>query len=220
MATLSVVNASGRSVGQHQLDERVFDGSVHIEAIRQTVMNYLANQRVGTASTKMRGEVSGGGKKPWRQKGTGRARAGTTRSPLWRHGGVTFGPKPRSYRYEIPKKVKRLALKATLNAKLQDEGIVVLESLQLEEAKTKRLASLLRSVGASHGAMIVVEASDERLQRASRNIPDLLVRTAGSVHPYEIIRCKKLVVTPASLSLLSERLAGQADPVEESSVHA
>jgi len=220
MATLSVVNASGRSVGQHQLDERVFDGSVHIEAIRQTVLNYLANQRVGTASTKMRGEVSGGGKKPWRQKGTGRARAGTNRSPLWRHGGVTFGPKPRNYRYEIPKKVKRLALKATLNAKLQDEAIVVLESLQLEEAKTKQLVLLLQSVGAPHGALIVAEASDERLQRASRNIPDLLVRTAGSVHPYEIIRCKKLVVTLASLSLLSERLAGQADPVEESPVHA
>lgn len=222
MATVPVVDAAGRAVTELTLDERVFNGTVHTEAIRQTVVNYLANQRIGTASTKTRGEVSGGGKKPWRQKGTGRARAGTIRSPLWRHGGIIFGPKPRDYRYAVPKQVRRLALRSSLNAKVQEGALVVVESLSLEAPKTKLLAALLRAVGASGGALIVTDLPDERLMRAARNLPGVLVRTAGSVHPYDVLRYRTLVTTSAALAQVVTRLAGQADPVEdeEAPVHA
>jgi large subunit ribosomal protein L4 len=222
MAIVPVLDAAGRAAGQVTLDERVFDGIVRTEALRQTVVNYLANQRIGTASAKDRGEVSGGGKKPWRQKGTGRARAGTIRSPLWRHGGVTFGPKPREYRYAVPKKIRRLALKSSLNAKVQEERLVLVESLQLEAAKTKLLAALLTAIGAIDRALIITESPDERLVRAARNLPGILVRTADSVHPYEVLRSPKVVTTAAGLSQLVERLIGQADAdaVEETPVHA
>ena len=165
MAEIEIYNIKGKSVGKIELDKDIFNGKVNEPILHQVIRMYEANQRQGTASTKTRSEVSGGGRKPWKQKGTGRARAGTIRSPLWRGGGIVFGPHPRDYSYQVPKSVKRLALISSLNAKLNDKNMIVIDEIKLDKAKTKEIAAALRNLKAEKKPLLVLEEKNEGGQR-------------------------------------------------------
>jgi len=209
MAELAIYNTKGQSVGKVELDKKVFSGEVNEAILHQVIRMYEANQRQGTADTKTRSEVRGGGKKPWKQKGTGRARAGTSRSPLWRGGGKIFGPHPRDYSYSVPKSVKRLALIASLNAKVNDNDMIVLEDLKLEKPKTKEFAAMLGRIKAQQKPMIVLESKDQAVVRASRNIGNLLLRDYKALNAYEILKQKKVVITHKALEALTKLLVKQ-----------
>jgi large subunit ribosomal protein L4 len=167
---------------------------------------YSANQRQGTASTKTRGEVSGGGKKPWRQKGTGRARAGSTRSPLWRGGGKIFGPHPRDHHYDIPKKVKRLAFLSSLNSKLNENRIKCIEALAIEEPKTKRFRQVIDALKLKGRSLFVVDALNENIKRASHNIAEVSVKGYRDFNTMDVLGCDDLVISKAALEKLPERI--------------
>jgi large subunit ribosomal protein L4 len=184
---ISVLNTQGKEVSKLELDANVFDGKVRNSLMHQAVVIHLANQRMGLASTKTRGEVSGGGKKPWRQKGTGRARVGSTRSPLWRKGGITFGPKPHSFRKDLPNRMKILALKSALNSKLNDKEMIVLEGLKINSPKTK-------------------DFFDKNLKFSCRNLPNVDVDAAASLNTYYALDCKKLIFTKEALEIVEERI--------------
>jgi large subunit ribosomal protein L4 len=194
---------SGEEHGRVSLAEEVFGVRPNGHVVYETVKAYLANQRQGTAKAKTRAEVRGGTRKPWRQKGTGRARAGTVTSPLWRHGGRIFGPRPRDYRMEIPKKIRRLALKSALSDRAQDGRILVLESLDLREAKTKEVAAFLKAneLGGK-SCLLVVEAYDEKVARAARNIPRLSVRVWDELNAHDVVRSEWLVITKSALEAM------------------
>lgn len=209
MAELAIYNIKGQSVGKVELDKKVFDGQVNEAILHQVVRMYEANQRQGTADTKTRSEVRGGGKKPWKQKGTGRARAGTSRSPLWKGGGKIFGPHPRDYSYSVPKSVKRLALISSLNAKVNDNDMVVLEDLKLEKPKTKEFAAILGKIKAEQKPLIVLEGKDQAVIRASRNIAALLLRDYKALNAYEVLKQKKVVITHKALEALTKQLVKQ-----------
>jgi len=208
MATLvDVVNAQNETVDQCELPEAIFAATVKPHLLHEVVRMQLATRRQGTADTKGRSEVSGGGKKPWKQKGTGRARAGTTRSPLWRHGGTIFGPHPRSYAYEVPKAVKRQALLAALTTKAQAGAIRVLESLSLERPNTKAMAGLLKGAGVAGKALVVLPARDETLEKSARNLPAVRVLTVQGLNVYDVLNADTLVLTPEGVHTLREVLA-------------
>ncbi|MDD5073026.1 MAG: 50S ribosomal protein L4 [Candidatus Omnitrophica bacterium] len=209
MAEIEIYNIIGKSVGKIELDKDIFNGEVNEPILHQVIRMYEANQRQGTASTKTRSDVSGGGKKPWKQKGTGRARAGTTRSPLWRGGGKVFGPHPRDYSYEVPKSVKRLALISSLNAKLNDKDIIVLDDIKLDKPKTKEIAAALRNIKAEKKPLLVLEEKNETVVRASRNIANLLLRDYKSLNAYEVLKQQKLVLTQKALAALTKMLVKQ-----------
>lgn len=209
MAELAIYNTKGQSVGKVELDKKVFSGEVNEAILHQVIRMYEANQRQGTADTKTRSEVRGGGKKPWKQKGTGRARAGTNRSPLWKGGGKVFGPHPRDYSYSVPKSVKRLALISSLNAKVNDNDMIVLEDLKLEKPKTKEFAAMLGKIKAEQKPMIVLESKDQAVVRASRNIGNLLLRDYKALNAYEILKQKKVVITHKALEALTKLLVKQ-----------
>ncbi|MDD5310633.1 MAG: 50S ribosomal protein L4 [Candidatus Omnitrophica bacterium] len=209
MAEIEIYNIKGKSVGKIELDKDIFNGEVNEPILHQVIRMYEANQRQGTASTKTRSDVSGGGKKPWKQKGTGRARAGTTRSPLWRGGGKVFGPHPRDYSYEVPKSVKRLALISSLNAKLNDKDIIVLDDIKLDKPKTKEIAAALRNIKAEKKPLLVLEEKNETVVRASRNIANLLLRDYKSLNAYEVLKQQKLVLTQKALAALTKMLVKQ-----------
>lgn len=196
---------SGEEHGRVSLAEEVFGVRPNGHAVYETVKAYLANQRQGTAKAKTRSEVRGGTKKPWRQKGTGRARAGTVTSPLWRHGGRIFGPRPRDYRMEIPKKIRRLALRSALSDRAHDGRILVLESLELREAKTKQMAAFLKANDlAGKSCLLVIDAFDERVIRAARNIPRLSVRVWDELNAHDIVRNEWVVITKSALEALQK----------------
>jgi large subunit ribosomal protein L4 len=189
-----------------ELPSEIFGIKPNTDVLFESVRMYLANHRQGNASTKARGDVRGGGAKPWRQKGTGRARAGTVRSPIWVGGGVVFGPKPREYRYSLPKKVRKLALKSALSVRAQEGGVTVLEKLVLEEAKTKRMAEIINRLEQERGCLVVVKEEDQSLVRASRNLPRVRVMRARDLNSYDVLQFPHLVLTQDALNELVEWL--------------
>ena len=204
---LVVLSIAGEEVERVNLDAQVFDGKVNHALMHQAVVAYLANQRKGLANTKTRGEVSGGGRKPWKQKGTGRARAGSTRSPLWKGGGVSFGPKPHSFHHDLPKKMKIQALKSALNAKLNDSEILVVNEFKLVSHKTKDFAAIVDNLKlAETKLMVVVNGLDNDIKLATRNIPKVNIQEANNLTTYEALNCKRLVFAKDALTIVEDRI--------------
>jgi large subunit ribosomal protein L4 len=208
MATLvDVVNAKNETVDRCELPEAIFSAPVKPHLLHEVVRMQLAKRRQGTAETKGRSDVSGGGKKPWKQKGTGRARSGSSRSPLWRHGGTVFGPHPRSYEFGVPKAIRRQALLAALTSKAQAGAVRVLESLGLERPSTKAMAALLKGAGVAGKALVVLPARDETLEKSARNLPAVRVLTVQGLNVYDVLKADTLVLTPEGVHTLREVLA-------------
>ncbi|MDD5194749.1 MAG: 50S ribosomal protein L4 [Candidatus Omnitrophica bacterium] len=204
---VNVMNAKGKEVEKISLDARVFDGQINDALMRQAVVAYLANQRKGLASTKTRGEVRGGGRKPWRQKGTGNARVGSIRSPLWRKGGITFGPKPHSFHKELPKRMKVFALKSALNAKLRDSQIIVLDELAMKSPKTKDFFALVKNLKLENStSCFVIAKVEDNVKLASRNIEKVSCEKASDLTAYTALDCKALVFTKDSLKEVEARV--------------
>ncbi|MCD8050963.1 MAG: 50S ribosomal protein L4 [Clostridiales bacterium] len=203
MPKANVYDFSGNQTGEIELNEAIFGIEPNEAAVHAVVKNHLANCRQGTQSALTRAEVSGGGKKPWRQKGTGRARQGSTRSPQWTHGGIVFAPKPRSYRYTLNKKLKRLALKSVLSDKAQNGRVFVIDSLEMDEIKTKKMVNLLGAVEAGK-SVVVTDGVNENVVLSSRNIPGVVTTPADILNVYDIVNAKSLVVDKAALATIEE----------------
>ena len=204
MPTANVFDMSGKQVGTIELSEAVFGIEPNKAVLHASVKNYLANQRQGTQSALTRAEVSGGGKKPWRQKGTGHARQGSTRAPQWTHGGIVFAPKPRSYRYVLNKKVRRLALKSVLSAKAAEGSLVVIDAIKQDAIKTASFRKFLDAVKVEGKAVVVTPAVDQIIVKSARNIPGVLTTPANQLNVYDILNAKFLVVDQAALSKIEE----------------
>ena len=203
MPKANVFNMAGQQVGEIELSEAVFGIEPNEAVVHEVVKNHLANCRQGTQSALTRAEVSGGGKKPWRQKGTGHARQGSTRAPQWTHGGIVFAPKPRDYSYTLNKKVKRLALKSALSAKAAEGAILVVDELKLPEIKTKAMKGFLDAVGAGKSVVITPEV-EENVVKSARNIPGVVTTTAKILSVYDIVNAKQLVIDKAALAIIEE----------------
>ena len=202
-----VYNMSGEQVGEIELSEAVFGIAPNQSVVHDVVKNHLANKRQGTQSALTRAEVSGGGRKPWRQKGTGRARQGSTRAPQWTHGGIVFAPKPRDYSYTLNKKTRRLALKSALSAKAAETAIVVIDEIKMDAPKTKEFAAFLKAVGVEGKALVVTAAVDANVVKSGRNIPGCEVTFANLLNVYDIVNAKKLVLDKAALQKIEEVFA-------------
>ena len=203
MPQINVMDITGKIVGEMELSENTFGQPVNQHVLHEVVKAHLANCRQGTQSALTRAEVSGGGIKPWRQKGTGRARQGSTRSPQWRHGGVVFAPKPRDYSLHVNKKVKRVAMKSALSGKVLDNELVVFDKIDLAEAKTKEMVKALKAVNVEK-ALIVLPESDASVERAARNIPGVKTTLVGTLNVYEILKYKNLVLTQDAVKKIEE----------------
>lgn len=203
--SVPIYNAKGKEVGNFSFNKTIFTGAVNKGVLYQAVRMYNANRRQGNASTKTRGDVSGGGKKPWRQKGTGRARAGSTRSPLWRHGGVIFGPHPRDYHYGIPKKVKRLALLSSINSKLNENRIIGMDAVKVEEPKTNKFKAILEALKLKGKSLFIVEGVDENVLRASRNLQEVSIKNYKDFNTMDVLTCDNMVMSRPALEKLPER---------------
>ena len=206
MPKANVYNMAGQQVGEIELAEAIFGIEPNQSVVHDVVKNHLANCRQGTQSALTRAEVSGGGKKPWRQKGTGRARQGSTRAPQWTHGGIVFAPKPRSYRYTLNKKVRRLALNSVLSAKAAEGSVLVVDGLNLDAIKTKDMAAFLGAVGATKAVLVTPEVN-VNVVKSARNIPGMVTTTAKILSVYDIVNAKQLVVDKAALSIIEEVFA-------------
>ena len=204
MPTVSVVNMKGAEVGTMELNEAVFGIEPNVSVMNDAVKCYLANQRQGTQSALTRAEVSGGGKKPWRQKGTGHARQGSTRAPQWTHGGIVFAPKPRDYSYTLNTKVQRLAMKSALSSKVADQEIVVLESLSMDEYKTKVVADMLKAIGAEKKVLIVLPEVDAKVIASAANIPGVKTAQVNTLNVYDILNADKFVVVKDAVAKIEE----------------
>lgn len=204
MSKVSVYDMNGNAVSELELNDAVFGIEPSEYAMHQAVVNYLANQRHGTQSTLTRTEVSGGGKKPWRQKGTGHARQGSTRSPQWRHGGVALGPKPRSYSYTLNKKVKRLALLSALSSKAQENEIVVVDSISTDGYKTKTIVNMLKALGVDGKALIVLDGINSQVIKSAANIPGVKTTQVNTLNVYDILNYDKFVVVKNAVSKIEE----------------
>ena len=207
MLKTNVYDMNGKQVGEVELSEAVFGIEPNESVVHDVVKNHLANCRQGTQSALTRAEVSGGGKKPWRQKGTGHARQGSTRAPQWTHGGVVFAPKPRDYSYTLNKKVRRLALKSVLSAKAQTENLVVIDEIKMDEIKTKKFAGFLSAVNADSKALVVTAEVNENVVLSARNIPGVKTTFANLINVYDILNAKKLVLDKAALEKIQEVFA-------------
>ena len=207
MAKFNVVDMNGQRVSEIELSDAVFGITPNEKAVHIAVVNFLANQRQGTQNTKIRMEVSGGGKKPWRQKGTGHARQGSTRAPQWTHGGIVFAPKPRSYSYVLNKKVKRLAMKSALSAKAAAGEIIVIDSIKMDAIKTKDFRAFLSAVKADGKSLVVTPAKDEIVIKSARNIPGVETAMAGLINVYDILKAKYLVLDKEALAVIQEVFA-------------
>jgi large subunit ribosomal protein L4 len=205
MPTVDVFNVNRDVVGQMELQDQIFAVPVKPHVLHEVVLYQLAKRRAGTAKTKGRSEIRGGGKKPWRQKGTGRARAGTSRSPLWRGGGTIHGPVPRSYDYQIPKKVRRLALKMALTQKLLDQELTILESLSLERIKTKDFAGILSRFD-MRKTLVIIPTQDDVVEKSARNIPKVKVLRSEGLNVYDLMNYHHLLVTRDAVQSIEERL--------------
>ena len=203
MPNVALYDIKGQNIGDIALSETVFGQPVNTAVLHEVVVAHLANCRQGTQSAKTRSEVSGGGKKPWRQKGTGRARQGSTRSPQWRHGGVVFAPKPRDYTIRVNKKVKRLAMKSALSSKVEGNELIVFDALNIEAPKTKEMVKVLKAVDVNK-ALIVLADKDDAVERASANIEGVKTTLVGTLSVYEILKYEKLILTKASVEKIEE----------------
>ena len=204
MSKTFVYDMSGKQVGEIELSAAVFGVEPNAAVVHDVVKNHLANCRQGTQSALTRAEVSGGGKKPWRQKGTGHARQGSTRAPQWTHGGIAFAPKPRSYSYVLNKKVKRLAMKSALSAKAQEGNIVVIDSIKMEEIKTKTIVNMLNALGADRKVLLVLPEKDEKVILSARNIPGVKTALVNTLNVYDILNCDKFIVVKDAVAQLEE----------------
>ena len=207
MLKTNVYNMSGELVGEIELSEAVFGVTPNQSVVHDMVKNHLANLRQGTQSALTRAEVSGGGRKPWRQKGTGRARQGSTRAPQWTHGGIVFAPKPRDYSYTLNKKSRRLALKSVLSAKVAEANLIVIDEIKMDAPKTAAFAKFLKVVGAEGKALVVTAAADQNVVKSGRNIPGCEVTFANLINVYDVINANKLVVDKAALAKIEEVFA-------------
>ncbi|HZJ77352.1 MAG TPA: 50S ribosomal protein L4 [Clostridia bacterium] len=204
MPNVSVFDTKGKKVSEIELSEGVFGIEPNVSAMHLCVVNYLANQRQGTQSTLTRSEVRGGGRKPWRQKGTGRARQGSTRAPQWTHGGIAHGPKPRDYGFSINKKVRRLALKSALSSKVADEEIIVLDKIALESIKTKEVVNILNALEVGKKTLIVLPEKDEIVYRSARNIVGVKTTLVNTLNIYDILNCDTMIVLKDAVSKIEE----------------
>ena len=207
MSTIKVLNMSGAEVGTVELSDGIFGIEPNQAVVHEVVKNHLANRRQGTQSALTRAEVSGGGKKPWRQKGTGHARQGSTRAPQWTHGGIVFAPKPRDYSYSVNKKIKRLALKSVLSAKAAEGKIIVVDSIAMDAPKTKDFATFLNAVKAEDKAYIVMPEVAANVVKSARNIPGIVTTTATILSGYDILNAKTLILDKAALATIEEVFA-------------
>ena len=204
MPNVQVVDMQGKNVGSVDLADSIFGIEPNAAVMHQMVVSYLANQRQGTQSALTRSEVSGGGRKPWRQKGTGRARQGSTRAPQWYHGGVVFAPKPRDYRFSVNKKVKRLAMKSALSSKAQADEIIVIDKIAFDEIKTAKAAEMLSAVGSERKALIVLPEVDEKAIKSARNIPGVKTAQVNEMNVYDILNADKLIIAKDALTKIEE----------------
>ena len=204
MANVKVYDMNGQPVSDLELNDAVFGIEPNAVVMHAAVVNYLANQRQGTQSTLTRTEVSGGGKKPWRQKGTGHARQGSTRAPQWTHGGVALGPKPRSYSYSLNKKVKRLALLSALSSKCADNDIVVVDAIKADEFKTKTIVNMLKALGVNEKALIVLDSVDQKVIKSAANIPGVKTTQVNTLNFYDILNYNKFIVVKGAVAKIEE----------------
>ena len=204
MPNIEVLDMTGKKVGDVELSESVFGIEPNTVVMHQMVVNYLANNRQGTQSALTRSEVSGGGRKPWKQKGTGHARQGSTRAPQWTHGGVVFAPKPRSYRFTVNKKVKRLAMKSAFSSKLKDSQLVVVDAVTVDTFSTKTIAAMLNAIGADKKALIVLDSVDTKVINSARNIPGVKTAQVNTLNVYDIMNTDKLVIVKNAISKIEE----------------
>lgn len=204
MPTLKVLNMAGNEVGEVTLSDLIFGIEPNESVMHQMVVNYLANQRQGTQSALTRSEVSGGGRKPWRQKGTGHARQGSIRAPQWRHGGVVFAPKPRDYSFSVNKKVRRLAMKSAFSSKVIDNSIIVLDSINLDTFKAKDIVNMLKAVNANSKPLIVLANNDLKVVNSARNIPGVKTAGVNTLNVYDILNCNSLIIVKDAVSKIEE----------------
>ena len=204
MPKVTIYDMTGKSVGERDLSDAIFGIDPNKVVLHAVIKNYLANQRQGTQSTLTRTEVSGGGKKPWRQKGTGHARQGSTRAPQWTHGGVALGPKPRSYRYSLNRKMRVLAVKSALSAKVLENELVLVDDIKVDSYRTKTIVEMLRALGADRKALILTAEADPKLVGSARNIPGVKTTIVGSLNSYDILNSGKLILSAAAVDKLEE----------------
>ncbi|MBM7650355.1 large subunit ribosomal protein L4 [Bacillus ectoiniformans] len=207
MPKVTLLNQGGSQVGELELNDSIFGIEPNESVVFEAVMMQRASMRQGTHKVKTRSEVRGGGRKPWRQKGTGRARQGSIRSPQWRGGGTVFGPTPRSYSYKLPKKVRRLAIKSALSSKVADQNILVLEALSLDAPKTKEFANVLKNLSVNSKALIVTDSVNENVALSARNIPGVTVVQANGISVLDLLGHEKLIMTKAAVEKVEEVLA-------------
>ncbi len=204
MSKVSVFDMAGNQVSETELSDAVFGIEPNEAVMHASVVNYLANQRQGTQSTLTRTEVRGGGRKPWRQKGTGHARQGSIRAPQWVHGGIALGPKPRSYRYTLNKKVRRLAMKSALSSKVKEENIIVLDALNMDGYKTKTIVEMLKSLNVDGKALIVTAEADQKVVKSAANIPGVKTAAVNTLNVYDILNHDKFIVVKNAVGLIEE----------------
>lgn len=204
MPNVAVFNMAGQEVGKVDLSEAIFGIEPNKAVMHTMVVNYLANNRQGTQSALTRSEVSGGGRKPWKQKGTGHARQGSTRAPQWTHGGIVFAPKPRSYRFTVNKKVRRLAIKSAFSAKTADNELIVLDALTMDTYKTKTIAEMLKALGADKKALIVLPEVNDQIIKSARNIPGVKTAQVNTINVYDLVNADKLIIVKDALSKIEE----------------
>ncbi|MBR1664539.1 MAG: 50S ribosomal protein L4 [Ruminococcus sp.] len=204
MSQVSVFDMTGKKVADTELNDAVFGITPNVSVMHAMVVNYLANQRQGTQSTLTRTEVRGGGRKPWRQKGTGHARQGSIRAPQWTHGGVALGPKPRDYSYSLNKKEKRLAMKSALSSKVIDQDLVVVDAIKTEEFKTKTIAQMLGALGADKKALIVLGSDDKKVIKSAANIPGVKTASVNTLNVYDILNYDKFIVEKDAVAKIEE----------------
>ena len=204
MPTIAVVDMAGKEIEKIELNEAVFGIEPNVAVMHDVVKNILANRRQGTQSALTRAEVSGGGKKPWRQKGTGHARQGSTRAPQWTHGGIVFAPKPRCYRYTLNKKVRRLAMLSALSSKVADNQMVVIDNIATDEYKTKNIAAMLKAVGAEKKALIVLPELDKKVIASAANIPGVKTAQVNTLNVYDILNADMFIVAKGAVSKIEE----------------
>ncbi len=204
MSKINVLDMAGKVVSEIELNDAVFGIEPNKTAMHSAVVNYLANQRQGTQSTLTRTEVSGGGRKPWRQKGTGHARQGSTRAPQWRHGGIALGPKPRSYRFTLNKKVKRLAMLSALSSKVAENEMIVVDAIKTDEFKTKTMVAMLKALGAEKKTLIVLDSVDNKVIKSAANIKGAKTTQVNTLNVYDILNCDKFVIVKGAVEKLEE----------------
>jgi len=206
MVELSLHNVEGKEIGEISLKDNIFNAKINKYLVHQVVKRYLAGKRRGTASTKNRSEVRGGGAKPWRQKGTGRARAGTNRSPIWVGGGIVFGPAPRDYSFSLPKKMKVAAIKSVLSDKLENKEIIIIDKLSVEKNKTNKMVEILKNLQAFKKPLIIIEKEDNGIALAVRNIKGAKILPVSKINAYDLVNQEKIIITKKALQQIEEVL--------------